>query len=171
MNWYILKCVGGREKAAKKELELSIQENNLANEITEVIVPEETTRYIDKNNKTVEKSKILISGYIILKMNWKNPSVQKIIQNNKKVLGFLGTNKYQAVPSTEEEVNKLLGINTKNDSSIIEKGTTVKIIEGPFKGSECVVDEVISSDKLRVIKNIFGRETKLDIDKSEVSLI
>lgn len=166
VKWYIMTCRPNRELSSKKKLETEIIENQLSNLIEEVHVPTNEVKTKMMNGQIKTTKQILFNGYILIKMDWENPLVRKIILSQKDIKGFVGSNKTDPNPISEKEVQKMLG---KQDNSIDQEimlgHRTVK--KGIFKDFKCEVLS-ISGDKANIKTNAFGREIKIEINLSDL---
>lgn len=179
-NWYILHTYTGYENKIERTIRMMLDANELnPNVVTNVKVPVEEVIEIKDGKKHSKKAKFL-PGYIMLEMElpdigWK--SICSSIRRIQGVTGFVGTNPSEKPrPISNEEAKNLLlkSGEIKGDKSVRIKqdyvvGDQVKITEGPFQTFSGVVEEINAErNKLRVMVQIFGRATPVEVDLLQV---
>ena len=179
-NWYILHTYTGYENKIERTIRMMLDANELnPNVVTNVKVPVEEVIEIKDGKKHSKKAKFL-PGYIMLEMElpdigWK--SICSSIRRIQGVTGFVGTNPSEKPrPISNEEAKNLLlkSGEIKGDKSVRIKqdyvvGDKVKITEGPFQTFSGVVEEINAErNKLRVMVQIFGRATPVEVDLLQV---
>lgn len=135
--------------------------------IHEVVVPTEEKVEI-KNGKKKIKQKKIFPGYVIVKMIMNDESWY-VVRNTRGVTGFVGPGS-KPIPLNDEEVYKM-GIEEKLPSIDIEVGETVKVISGPFEnfmGMGEVKGINLEKQTLKVLISMFGRETPVELEFSQV---
>ncbi|MBR7063602.1 MAG: transcription termination/antitermination factor NusG [Treponema sp.] len=179
-NWYILHIYTGYEKKVSGEIARLLENEELNSSIvTSVKIPEKKIEE-EKNGKKHTRTDKFLPGYLMIEMDlpeldWK--STCNVIRHIKGVTGFVGTNaNTRPRPISQEEARNLfqeMG-EIKSDKGTrarlsFSAGDQVKITEGPFASFEGVIDEAnAEKDKLRVIVQIFGRSTPVDVNYSQV---
>ncbi len=180
-SWYIVHTYTGYEKKIERTLRSMLDAGELdPNVVCDVKVPEEEVVEIKDGKKKVRKNRFL-SGYIMLELDlpeigWKNTC--SLIRRIQGVTGFVGTNpNVRPRPITKDEATNLLqrSGDIKGDNKVVRikqtysVGDQVKITEGAFNSFSGTVDEVLAERaKLRVIVQIFGRETPVEVDLTQV---
>ncbi len=171
-HWYAVHTYSGYEKAVERNLRQRIESLDLGDRIFDVIVPTEKKIKV-KGGKRVEVEEKVYPGYVLVDMIV-DDETWYAIRNTQRVTGFVGAGN-TPVPLTEKEVSELLG---KMQSATpvheveIVAGETVHIADGPFKDFEGKVDEIDKvRGKLRVLVNMFGRETPVELDFLQVRKI
>ena len=160
-EWFVVHTYSGYENKVKANIESLIENRNLQDQITEVIVPLHKV-IEEKNGARKEVDKKLFPGYVLIKMIM-NDETWYVVRNTRGVTGFVGPGS-KPVPLSEREI-KSMGIDLELFTIDVEIGDTVTVTDGPFEGSMGVVKE-IHDHKRTVIVNlsIFGRETPVELE-------
>lgn len=183
MKWYVLRTAGSKEKKAKEYLEKEIERSGLQDQVGQVLVPVKP-EIVTKNNKRKVVDKLLFPGYVLIQAEL-SAKLENIIRNLVPGMsGFLTENKTTngsqvervPVPIREEEVQRILGIYDENIDKAAETyvnytvGESVKITDGPFSGFNGTVDEILEDrSKIKVIVEIFGRKTQVELSFTQVT--
>ena len=164
--WYVIHTYSGYENKVKVTLEQIVENRGLQDEILEVAVPMEEVVEIKDGKKKVSMKKIY-PGYVLVRMilsdrNW------YIVRNTRGVTGFVGPSS-KPVPLTDEEL-AIMGMATDWEPIVdYDVGDSVKVINGPLESFIGTVDEILSDKKkVRVLVSMFGRETPVDLDFTQV---
>lgn len=172
LRWYVVHTYSGFENQVKNALEQRIVRLGLEDHIDQVFVPMEAT-VENRKGKPVQVSKKFFPGYILVKMRMSDES-WLLVKNTPKVTGFVGHGR-KPPPLTEDEVARIFqtvetGVTTKPKvTSSFKVGDKVKVNEGPFAGFVGEVDEVNAErSKLKVMVSIFGRQTPVELEFSQV---
>lgn len=171
-NWYAVHTYSGYENAVQRNLKQRIESLDMSDKIFDVVVPVEKKIKV-KGGKRVEVEEKVYPGYVLVDM-MVDDETWYAVRNTPRVTGFVGAGN-TPVPLTPKEVEYLLG-RMQNSAPVhdvpISVGETVHITEGPFKDLEGKVDEVDTvRGKLRVLVNMFGRETPVELDFLQVRKI
>ena len=173
-QWYVVHTYSGHEDKVKKSLEMAVDNLNMRDIISKVLVPTEEVVEVKQNKKRIKKRKFY-PGYVFVEMTVNNTTYW-LIRNTAGVTGFLGGVK--PAPMAQDEVDNLLNTIINPDASkprpavFFEKEENVRIVEGPFKHFIGIVEEVNQeSGKLRVMVTIFGRPTPVELDFLHVEKI
>ncbi len=169
-EWYVVNTYSGHENKVKEKLEMRASSMGMEDYIYRVVVPEETV--IDEKGK--EKKKKMFPGYILVEMVMSDEA-WFIVRNTPGVTGFIGSSGKGAkpFPLTPAEVDKILnsmGLSRLNVESELEEGTTVKVVDGPFAnmfGKIKSIDK--TTGKLEVALDLFGQETIVELELSQIS--
>lgn len=173
MKWYAIQVYSGFEKSVKRSLVERIGRSNFADQFGEILIPIEEV--IDNKNgkKRIVEHK-LYPGYVFLELILTDDSWH-LVKNTPKVSGFLGGNKPTPFdPAQIENIKKQMqeGAERPRPKVAFEVGEQIRVIEGPFKDFNGVVDEVnYDKNKLRVSVSIFGRATPVELDFSGVEKV
>lgn len=171
-HWYAIHTYSGYENAVLRNLKQRIESLGMENKIFNVIVPVEKKIKI-KGTKRVEVEEKIYPGYILVDMIVDDNSWY-VVRNTPRVTGFVGAGT-TPVPLVQSEVEYLLGrMKEGNVEHEIELalGELVSIIDGPFKEFEGKVSEVDKArGKVKVLVNMFGRETPVELDFLQVKKI
>ena len=165
-KWYVLHTFSSYENVAKENLEIVIQKYNLQERIFDIVIPMEDV-VEDKNGKRKVVSRKVMPGYIYVKMIY-GDDIWHAVTRTRGITGFVGP-KGRPLPLTEEETRKMhlekvVVVNV--DLSVDDK---VEVLDGPLNG---FVGTVVGVDaqgkKCRVIVEMFGRETPVDLGLDQV---
>lgn len=164
-RWYAIHTYSGYENAVLKNLKQRIESLGMENKIFNVIVPIEKKIKV-KNGKRVEVEEKVYPGYVLVEMTVDDNSWY-VVRNTPRVTGFVGAGTIP-VPLSEAEVNFFLN-KPANDSPehdmSVTIGEIIRISDGPFKDFEGKVNEIDKArGKLKVLVNMFGRETSVELD-------
>lgn len=179
-GWYIVHTYTGYENKIERTLRTKIEEGELDSAVvSDVKVPVEEIVEIKDGKKRSRKNKFL-PGYIMLEMDlpdigWK--SVCSVVRGVQGVTGFVGTNPNQRPrPISNDEARNILmksgdikGEKTPRIVQAYNIGDQVKINEGPFASFSGAIEEIYpDKSKLRVMVQIFGRPTPVEVDIVQV---
>ncbi len=164
-NWYAIHTYVGYENAVLRNLKQRIESLGMEDKIFDVVVPMEKKIKI-KGGKRVEVEEKIYPGYVLVDMIVDDDSWY-VVRNTPRVTGFIGAGT-QPVPLAQEEIDELFkrmeGTETKHTIDF-QIGEAVIITDGPFKESEGKVSEVDEArGKVKVLVNMFGRETPVELD-------
>ena len=165
-KWYVVHTYSGYENKVKANIEKTIENRHLEDEILEVRVPTELVTEI-KDNKRREVERKIFPGYVLVKMVLTDESWY-IVRNIRGCTGFVGPSS-KPIPLTDEEIAKL-GVEKKEVEVSYEVGDSVNITGGPLEGFIGTVEEVdLEKNRVRVMVSMFGRETpvELELDQAE----
>ena len=171
-KWYVVNTYSGHEKKVKEKLEMKIESMNLQDTIFRIVVPEQEEVEM-KNGVEKKKIKKLFPGYILVEMVMTDEAWY-IVRNTPGVTGFIGSSGKGAKPTPLQpfEVDKILSsmgmsrLNVENDLSL---GDKVRITSGPFSGMEGKIDSIDApNNKLIVLVDLFGQETSVEADLSQI---
>lgn len=169
-QWYVVNTYSGHENKVKEKLEMRASSMDMEDYILRVVVPE--TKEIDAKGK--EKVKKLFPGYILVEMVMTDEA-WFIVRNTPGVTGFIGSSGKGAkpFPLTPQEVDKILGsmgMSRLDAKSELKEGEKVKVISGPFEGMFGSIKSVdIKNAKLEVAIDLFGQETVVELELSQIS--
>ncbi len=174
-KWYVVNTYSGHENKVKEKLEMRTVSMGMEDYIFRVIVPEEKV-IEEKNGVKKEKIKKLFPGYILVEMIMTDEA-WFVVRNTPGVTGFIGSSGKGAKPFPLQpyEVDKILndmGMSRLEVNTDLKEGTLVKVISGPFSGMEGKVDSVDKdSNKLIVLLDLFGQETSVEVEFSQIEKI
>jgi transcriptional antiterminator NusG len=177
--WYVVHTQSGYEKKVTANLHARIQSMNMEDKIFEVVIPmEEVDEFKNGRKQTVQKK--VFPGYLLVRCVMDDNSWY-CIRNTPGVTGFVGQNKQgqKPTPLSRREVQTFLAAkgdgtgglpNRKKPKLDYEIGESVRVKEGPFADFAGTIAEINADHmKLKVLVNIFGRETLVEMDFSQVS--
>ena len=164
-NWYVVHTYSGYENKVKANIEKTIENRHLEEEILEVRVPmEDVVEMKNGARKTVQKK--LFPGYVLINMIM-NDETWYVVRNTRGVTGFVGPGS-KPVPLTEAEM-KPLGIKTENVSGDFAEGDTIAVVAGVWKDTVGIVQRMDFGKQTATINvELFGRETPVEIGFAEV---
>ena len=164
-NWYVVHTYSGYENKVKANIEKTIENRHLEEEILEVRVPmEDVVEMKNGARKTVQKK--LFPGYVLINMIM-NDDTWYVVRNTRGVTGFVGPGS-KPVPLTEAEM-KPHGIKTENVSVDFAEGDTIAVVAGVWKDTVGVVQRMDFGKQTATINvELFGRETPVEIGFAEV---
>ena len=164
-NWFVVHTYSGYENKVKANIEKTIENRQLQDQILEVTVPMEEA-FEMKNGVKKQVSRKMFPGYVLLHMIM-NDDTWYVVRNTRGVTGFVGPGS-KPVPLTEEEM-KNLGINMPKVVVDFAVGDNVMVTSGVWKDTIGVVKGVNESKQCITINvDMFGRETPVEINFSEV---
>lgn len=167
-KWYVVHTYSGYENKVKANIEKTIENRNLQDQILEVSVPMQAV-VEEKNGEKKEVQKKLFPAYVLLNMVM-NDDTWYVVRNTRGVTGFVGPGS-KPVPLTEEEMANM-GLLTKTDKVEYEIGDNVLIKEGVWKDTNGIVREVNAAKRIVTINiDMFGRETPVEIDFADIEKI
>ena len=163
--WYVVHTYSGYENKVKTNIDKSIQNLHLEDQILDVQVPvQEVIEVKDGKKKTVRKK--LFPGYVLLHMIM-NDETWYVIRNTRGVTGFVGPES-KPVPLTDEEIANM-GFLAEAEVAPFSIGDHVVVTEGVWQDTDGVVQEVHPAKQMAVIViDMFGRDTPVEIDFSEL---
>ena len=164
-QWYVAHTYSGYENKVKVNLEKTIANRHLEDEILEVRVPlQDVVEVKDGVRKTSQKK--MFPGYVLVKMVM-NDDTWYVGRNTRGVTGFVGPGS-KPVPLTEAEM-KPLGIRMENVSVDFKEGDTIAVVAGVWKDTVGVVTRMDYNKQTATIHvELFGRETPVEISFAEV---
>ncbi len=167
-NWYVVHTYSGYENKVKVNIEKTIENRKLQDQILEVSVPLHDEIEVKNGiSKTVQKKDY--PGYVLVHMQM-NEDTWYVIRNTRGVTGFVGPGS-KPIPLSDAEVANM-GIGEEKKENIVldfEIGDTVEVISGVWEDTAGVIKSINSSKKSVTINvDMFGRETPVEISFTEV---
>ena len=164
-NRYVVHTYTGYENKVKANIEKTIENRHLEEEILEVRVPmQDVVEMKNGAKKTVQKK--MFPGYVLINMVM-NDDTWYVVRNTRGVTGFVGPGS-KPVPLTEAEM-KPLGIKTENVSIDFAEGDTIVVVAGAWKDTVGLVQRIDYGKQTATINvELFGRETPVEISFAEV---
>ena len=164
-NWYVVHTYSGYENKVKANIEKTIENRHLEEEILEVRVPMQDVVEM-KNGAKKNVQKKLFPGYVLINMVM-NDDIWYVVRNTRGVTGFVGPGS-KPVPLTEAEM-KPLGIRTENITVDFAEGDTIAVVAGVWKDTVGMVQRIDYGKQTATINvDLFGRETPVEIGFAEV---
>ena len=164
-KWYVAHTYSGYENKVKANIEKTVANRHLEEDILEVRVPlTDVVEVKDGVRKTSQKK--LFPGYVLVKMVM-NDDTWYVVRNTRGVTGFVGPGS-KPVPLTEAEM-KSLGIRMENVTADFKEGDTIAVVAGVWKDTVGVVTRMDYNKHTATINvELFGRETPVEISFAEV---
>ena len=164
-KWYVVHTYSGYENKVKANIEKTIENRHLQDQILEVRVPlQDVVEVKNGVKKTVQKK--MFPGYVLLNMIM-NDDTWYVVRNTRGVTGFVGPGS-KPVPLTDTEMFNL-GIQADNISVEFAEGDMVTVISGVWKDTVGVIQSINESKQIVTINvELFGRETPVEISFSEI---
>ncbi len=168
-KWYVIHTYSGYENKVADSIEKNVENRGLQDYIYEVKIPTETVTEV-KDGKERQYERKVFPGYVLVKMIVTDES-WFIVRNIRGVTGFVGASSTAPVPLSDKEV-EALGVENNEIIVNFKVGDNVNIIDGPLEGFVGVVDE-IEPDKnyVKVILSMFGRETPVELELTQIELV
>ena len=164
-NWYVVHTYSGYENKVKANIEKTIENRGLHDEILEVRVPMEEVVEVKNGAKKVSQKK-LFPGYVMINMVM-NDDTWYVVRNTRGVTGFVGPGS-KPVPLTEAEM-KPLGIKKDVVSVDFAEGDMIVVLAGAWKDTVGAVQKMDHQKGTATINvELFGRETPVEISFEEV---
>ena len=163
--WYVVHTYSGHENKVKANIEKLVENRGMQDLVLEVVVPKEDVIEINQGQRKI-KTRKMVPGYVLVKMIVTNESWY-LVRNTQGVTGFVGHGS-EPVPLTVDEVRRM-GIEKITIDMDIKIGDSIKVITGPFEG---FIGNVSSFDDekqtMRVMINMFGRDTQVELEYAQV---
>lgn len=171
-NWYVIHTYSGYEDAVARSLKQRVESLDMEDKIFEVLVPKEKKIKIKGGKRKVVEEKIY-PGYVLVEMIVTDDSWY-VVRNTPNVTGFVGAGT-TPIPVSKEEIDSLkerTGQESPQYDINLVAGDVVKIIDGPFKDFDGKVSEVDQErGKIKVLVNMFGRDTPVELDSLQIQKI
>jgi transcriptional antiterminator NusG len=174
-DWYVVHTYAGYENKVKANLESRIHTMQMEDKIFRVHIPMEVVMDIKSGKKQIVQKKVF-PGYLLVKMLYDNDSWY-VVRNTPGVTGFVsaGTGS-KPTPLSKREVEKILIVKTEEVKPQVrlgfEEGDVVRIIAGPFADFNGTISEINPDQaKLKVLVNIFDRETPVELSFDQVAKV
>ena len=171
-QWYVVHAYSGHEEKVKKNLEKRIDSMDMHDKILQVLVPTEDEIEI-KDGKRRHVQKRIFPGYILVQMVMTDESWY-VVRNTPGVTSFVGSGN-KPVPLQDKEVKaiqKQMGQAAPTIRVDFQIGDAVRVVDGPFTDFHGKVDDINPErGKLKVLVNMFGRETPVELDLLQVEKV
>ncbi len=176
-RWYVLHTQSGYENKVKTNLEARAQSMNMEHRIFEVVIPlEDVVEF--KNGKKIVVQKKVFPGYLLARIHLDDDS-WFVVRNTPGVTGFAGAGN-TPVPMRRSEVEQHLAVKDETEDTARKgrprleygMGETVRVKEGPFADFQGQIVEINEDQlKVKVLVNIFGRETPVELEFAQVGKV
>jgi transcriptional antiterminator NusG len=175
-SWYVVHTYAGYENKVKSNLESRIASMNMEDRIFECVIPMEDVIEF-KGGKRVTVQKKVFPGYLLVRCELDDDS-WRVVRNTPGVTGFVGLGA-KPTPLSRKEVESILQVQpegtegtkkTRPHRPMYEVGESVRVKEGPFADFSGSIAEINEDQlKVKVLVNIFGRETPVELEFSQVA--
>ena len=164
-SWYVVHTYSGYENKVKANIEKTIENRHLEDQILEVRVPmQDVVELKDGASRSVQKK--MFPGYVLINMII-NDDTWYVVRNTRGVTGFVGPGS-KPVPLTEEEMRPL-GIHSESVQIDFAEGDSVVVIGGVWKDTVGVIQSINDNKQSATINvDLFGRETPVEISFTEI---
>ena len=167
-RWYVVHTYSGYENKVKTDLEKTIKNRELEDYFFDIVVPMEEQIEI-KDGKRKTNLKKVFPGYVLVKMIVTEESWY-IVRNTRGVTGFVGSGT-DPIPLTTEEIRNM-GFETAVVNVDYDVNDTVRVVNGPLASFIGTVQEINKEkNKVKVLVSMFGRETPVELEFSQVEKI
>ncbi|WP_321326035.1 transcription termination/antitermination protein NusG [Thiomicrorhabdus sp.] len=174
-RWYVVHAYSGYENKVKNALAEYVERAGLEDSFGEILVPsEEVVEIRDGKKRTSERK--FFPGYVLVQMEM-NEDSWHLVKSVPQVMGFIGGTSDRPAPISQKEVDRILqrvetSVDKPRPKVIYEPGEMVRVIDGPFKEFEAVIENVdYDKNKLQVSVLIFGRSTPVELEFTQVEKI
>jgi transcription termination/antitermination protein NusG len=171
-QWYAIHTYSGYEEKVAESIRQRAASLDMADKIFQVLVPKEKMIEI-KNGKRKVVEKRIFQGYVLVQMKM-SEDAWYIVRNTPNVTGFVGTGT-EPTPVSSDEMDKIMkrmGKEEPKHKIDFNIGDVVNITDGPFKGFDGSISEIDQQKgKLKVLVNMFGRETPVELDSLQVKRV
>lgn len=164
--WYVVHTYSGYENKVKANIEKTIENRNLQDQILEVSVPLEEVLEKTKSGTMKQVQRKIFPGYVLIHMIM-NDDTWYVVRNTRGVTGFVGPGS-KPVPLTDEEM-KNLGINAKKIAIDYKVGDTIVAVSGVWENTVGAIKSINESKQtVTIMVDMFGRETPVELDFTEI---
>ena len=171
-RWYSVSVLSNFEKKIAEQIKTSVAEAGLEDDIEEVLVPTEEVIEVRRGKKVTAERRFM-PGYVLVRMEMSDQGYH-LVSSINRVTGFLGP-QGRPMPMRDAEVNAILNRVQEGEESPrnlihFEIGEKVKVNDGPFEDFDGMVEEVDEDNqRLKVTVSIFGRETPVELEFTQVT--
>jgi transcriptional antiterminator NusG len=172
MRWYVVHTFSGFEKSVQRSLKEHIKRAGMEDKFGEILVPVEEVVEMKSGEKRTSERKFF-PGYVLVRMEMSDETWH-LVKNVPKVSGFIGGSGTKPTPITDKEAETILqqvqeGVEKPRPKFSFMPGELIRITEGPFADFNGTVEDVnYEKSKLRVSVSIFGRQTPVELEFSQV---
>ena len=171
-DWFVIHTYAGYENKVKANLSSRISSMNVEDRIFEVVIPMEDVMEIKQGKKQVVQKKVF-PGYLLVRMYLDDDSWY-VVRNTPGVTGFVGSGA-KPTPLSDREIDKILRVVPEDKKKLkprleFEEQESVRVTSGPFANFTGSISEInVDQSKLKVLVNIFGRETPVELGFDQVA--
>jgi transcriptional antiterminator NusG len=178
-EWFVVHTYAGYENKVKSNLASRVRSMNMEERIFEVVIPMEDVIEFKAGRKTVVPKKVF-PGYLLVRLNLDDDS-WRVVRDTPGVTGFVGGGA-KPTPLSRKEVEAILGVEKVGEGGApgegkkarprleFDVGEQVRVVTGPFADFNGAISEInVDQSKLKVLVNIFGRETPVELEFGQVA--
>ncbi len=171
-DWFVIHTYAGYENKVKANLMSRISSMNVEDRIFEVVIPMEDVMEIKQGKKQIVQKKVF-PGYLMCRMYLDDDSWY-VVRNTPGVTGFVGSGA-KPTPLSDKEVDRILQVDKQDQKKLkprleFEEQESVRVTSGPFANFTGSISEInVDQSKLKVLVNIFGRETPVELGFDQVA--
>ena len=166
-HWYVAHTYSGYENKVKMDIEKTIENRNLQDQILEVSVPMLNVAKEDDADKIVQQK--MFPAYVLLKM-YMNDDTWYVVRNTRGVTGFVGPGS-KPVPLTDEEIASM-GLKTDAPKAPFSIGDSVVVKSGVWEDTTGIVRQIDHQNKTVTINiDMFGRETRVEVSFNDIEAV
>jgi transcription termination/antitermination protein NusG len=171
-DWFVVHTYAGYENRVKTNLQSRISSMNVEDRIFEVVIPMEDVMEIKQGRKQVVQKKVF-PGYLLCRMYLDDDSWY-VVRNTPGVTGFVGSGA-KPTPLSDREIERILQVKPDDKKKLrprleFEEQESVRVTSGPFANFTGTISEInVDQSKLKVLVNIFGRETPVELGFDQVA--
>jgi len=175
-DWFVVHTYAGYENKVKQNLASRVRSMNVEEQIFEVVIPMEDVIEFKQGRKVIVQKKVF-PGYLLVRMDLHDDSWY-VVRNTPGVTGFVGSGA-KPTPLSRREVEDILGVGKPEPGAPekkarprleFETGEQVRVVAGPFADFNGAISEIdVDRSKLKVLVNIFGRETPVELEFGQVA--
>lgn len=170
-RWYVINTYSGHENKVKTNLEHRLQSMGQEERVRRIVIPTEQVMETTKDGKKETTEKRVLPGYVLVQMDMTADALW-VVKNTPGVTGFVGAAN-EPTPLSQMEVDRLLRTQTGESRTKVRAeftiGETVKVIAGPLSDFSGEIAEINTEQgRLKVLVEIFGRETPADLSFDQV---
>ena len=175
LRWYVVHAYSNYESKVKQALEERIKREGLEQYFGKILVPTEEVVEMRMGQQRKSERKFF-PGYVLVQMELTDETWH-LVKDVPRVLGFIGGTSDRPAPISEKEAMSILnrveeGVNKPRPKILFEVGEVIRVIDGPFKDFNGVVEEVnYEKNKLKISVLIFGRSTSVELAFGQVEKI
>ncbi|MCF7998422.1 MAG: transcription termination/antitermination protein NusG [Methylovulum sp.] len=172
LRWYVVHAYSNFENKVKQSLEERIRREDLSHLFGKILVPTEEVVEMKLGQQRKSERKFF-PGYVLVQMELTDETWH-LVKDIPRVLGFIGGTLEKPAPISEREAMAILsrveeGVNKPRPKILFEIGEVLRVIDGPFKDFNGVVEEVnYEKNKLKISVLIFGRSTSVELSFYQV---
>ena len=169
-DWFVVHTYAGYENKVKGSILTRINSMNMEEKIFEVVIPMEDVMEFKGGKKQVVQKKVF-PGYLLVRMYLEDDSWY-VVRNTPGVTGFVGSGA-KPIPLAPKEVEKILRVKPVEKLKPrleFEEGESVRVVTEPFSNFTGTISEInVDQSKLKVLVNVFGRETPVELSFEQVA--